>query len=272
MEAGNILSSNLLDIVFDGRNKLYGAYQLRKEYDKRLGFAVAAMFAFCGLLFISTLLAKNPAAKLENPNTIVDKQLIELIPPVSPPPPPPPPQMDLPEVQVARVTPPVIVADNEVRADELPPENEVIERSRIGTFQSEGSDDLGIQAPLVEERSLAAPLVTKAVDYDYEKPFTRVENPAEFPGGTSEWVRYLQKNLMYPQAAIESANENTVRVQFVVDTEGNISEVVALNDPGDGLAAEAVRIIKTGPKWIPAEQNGRKVKYRHIQSITFRLE
>jgi protein TonB len=57
-----------------------------------------------------------------------------------------------------------------------------------------------------------------------------------------------------------------------VDREGNISEVQSLNDPGDGLAEEAVRIIKKGPKWKPAEQNGRKVIYRHIQAVTFRLE
>ena len=63
-----------------------------------------------------------------------------------------------------------------------------------------------------------------------------------------------------------------MRVQFIVDKEGNISDVQALNDPGEGLAGEAVRIIKKGPKWKPAEQNGRKVIYRNIQSITFRLE
>jgi protein TonB len=112
----------------------------------------------------------------------------------------------------------------------------------------------------------------KVVEEDYDKVFTKVENPAEFPGGADAWRRYLERNLNYPESAQENGTQGVVKVQCVVDKEGNISEVQSLNDPGDGLAEEAVRIIKKGPKWKPAEQNGRKVIYRHIQSITFRLE
>ena len=105
-----------------------------------------------------------------------------------------------------------------------------------------------------------------------DKVFTKVDIPAGFPGGISAWTEYLQKNLRYPNKAFRKGIQGVVRVQFIVDREGNISEVVALNDPGGGLAEESVRIIKNGPKWKPAEQNGRKVIYRHIQAITFKLE
>jgi len=105
-----------------------------------------------------------------------------------------------------------------------------------------------------------------------DKVFTKVDIPAGFPGGTQGWTEYLQNNLRYPNKAVRKGIQGVVRVQFIVDREGNISEVAALNDPGGGLAEESVRIIKNGPKWKPAEQNGRKVIYRHIQAITFKLE
>jgi periplasmic protein TonB len=105
-----------------------------------------------------------------------------------------------------------------------------------------------------------------------DKVFTKVDNPAEFPGGAQGWSEYLQKNLKYPKKAIKKNIQGIVRVQFLVDKAGNISEVMALNDPGGGLAEESVRIIANGPKWRPAEQNGKKVIYRHIQALTFKLE
>ncbi len=105
-----------------------------------------------------------------------------------------------------------------------------------------------------------------------DKVFTKVDRPAEFPGGAQGWSEYLQNNLKYPKKAIKKNIQGVVRVQFLVDREGNISEVMALNDPGGGLAEESVRIITNGPKWKPAEQNGKKVIYRHIQALTFKLE
>ena len=107
---------------------------------------------------------------------------------------------------------------------------------------------------------------------DTTKVFTTVETPASFQGGANGWRNYLQNNLQYPKKAQRKSIQGVVRVQFIVDKAGNISEVAALNDPGGGLAEEAVRIIRTSPKWIPAEQNHKKVIYRHIQIITFSLE
>ncbi len=110
---------------------------------------------------------------------------------------------------------------------------------------------------------------SKPVNEDYI--FTKVDQPAEFEGGVEGWTKYLQENLKYPNKAIRKNIQGIVRIQFVVDREGNVKEVAALNNPGGGLAEEALRIIKNGPRWVPAEQNGRKVIYRHIQAITFRL-
>jgi periplasmic protein TonB len=272
MEANQILSANLLDILFDGRNKAYGAYELRRDYNKRLGLALALMFAIGSFIMVTVLFADHKSRIYDPIIKVDDKILTSFTKPIEPPPPPPPPSpAEPPTMQVTRMTPPVIVEDNQVRAEEMPPEIDVIHDSRIGTYNQDGIIDLRIVAPPVETKSMSEIVTPREVVFDFEKTFTKVEIPAEFPGGQLEWKRYLQKNLQYPVDAIERGNESIVRVQFVVDTDGNISEVEALNDPGDGLAEEAVRIIKKGPKWKPAEQNGRKVKYRHIQAITFRL-
>ncbi len=276
MDVNKILSADLLDIVFDGRNKEYGAYELRKSYNKRLMIALISMTALSALIFISALVADNVKDKKDVMANVDDVQLSEVKqrdePPPPPPPPPPPKPPEPPKVEIAKFTPPKIVKDEDVKEDEKPPEIEKIQEAKIGTINQEGTKDIGIVAPPVESKGVAEVVAPKVVEEDYDKVFTKVENPAEFPGGQGEWTRYLQKNLRYPDGAIDNGTQGVVRVQFIVDREGNISEVQPLNDPGDGLAEEAVRIIKKGPKWKPAEQNGRKVIYRHIQAVTFRLE
>lgn len=275
MDVNKIMNADFLDILFDGRNKEYGAYELRRSYNKRLTVAITAMILIALLIFLGSVISKeaekNRKAKME----VQDVKLEEVKeqPKNEPPPPPPPPKMpEPPKIEIAKFTPPKIVKDEEVKEDEKPPEIDKIEEAKIGTINQEGTKDDGIVAPPVESKGTGDVVAPKAVEEDYDKVFTKVENPAEFPGGPDAWRRYLERNLQYPDNAQENGTQGVVRVQFIVDKEGNISEVQALNDPGDGLAEEAVRIIKKGPKWTPAEQNGRKVIYRHIQAITFRLE
>lgn len=102
--------------------------------------------------------------------------------------------------------------------------------------------------------------------------FSETETPPSFPGNYDSWRKHLERNLQYPKDAQDKGIQGKVVVQFVVDTEGNLSDIYAMNDPGGGLAQEAVRIIKSGPKWVPAVQNGQKVVARTSQTITFRLE
>lgn len=276
MDVNKILSADVLDIIFDGRNKAYGAYELRKSYSKRLIAALAIILGLSLLIFISSLLA-NSGNKNKQVATVVEDVKLEEVKeekkPETPPPPPPPKMPEPPKIEIAKFTPPKIVKDEEVKEDEKPPEVEKIEEAKIGTINQEGTKDEGIVAPPVEGKGTGGPVVVPGTgDEDYDKIFTKVENEAEFPGGPEAWKRYLERNMNYPESAMENGTQGVVRVQFIVDKEGNISEVQAVNSPGDGLAEEAVRIIKRGPKWKPAEQNGRKVISRKIQSITFRLE
>lgn len=106
-----------------------------------------------------------------------------------------------------------------------------------------------------------------------QEVFVKVENPAQFLGGSSAWKRYVEKNLNIQKIKDTGAPDSTyvVKIQFLVDKEGNISEIKALNNPGFGIAEEAVRVIKNSAPWKPAVQNGKPVVYRVVQGITFQI-
>lgn len=96
--------------------------------------------------------------------------------------------------------------------------------------------------------------------------------PPEFPGGANGWLSYLEKNIQYPAKALKKNSQGKVSIQFTVSETGKVSDVKPLTNLGYGLEKEAVRLIATGPDWIPATLRGEKIKYRHVQSFTFRLE
>ena len=108
----------------------------------------------------------------------------------------------------------------------------------------------------------------------YEKVFTTTQTAPSFPGGNEAWREYLQQNLRVniPTEHKAPTGKYTVIVSFLIDEEGNLSDIKATNNPGFGTASEAVRVIQRGPKWIPAQQEGKKVLYRQKQSITFEVK
>jgi protein TonB len=190
-----------------------------------------------------------------------------------PPPPPPPPKPEPPKVEMAKFTPPKIVKDEEVQEDEKPPEVEKLEETKIGTINQEGIKDEGIVAPPVSDAGKGVIEAPKKDETDYDQTFTKVEIESDYPGGQGAWMRYLNKTFRYPDAAVEQEIQGTIVVQFIVDKEGNVSNVEAISGPtGGGLREEAVRVIKKSGKWTPAIQNGRQVKSYKKQPITFRLQ
>ncbi len=270
MDINKILSADILDILFDGRNKEYGAYDLRKTYRKRIRYSLIGMIVVCLLLVVGALVA-NSDKKSKQQIVVADVTLenVEQNKQPEPPPPPPPPKVEPPKVEIAKFTPPKIVKDEEVKPEEEIKEVEKLEDTKIGTINQEGAKDEGIIAPPVEKSTgvVAAP----KVEEDYDKVFTVVQIPAEFPGGIAQWSKYLERNLNRDLPVDNGAppGKYTVVVSFIVSKTGDISDVQALNDPGYGTKAEAIRVIQKGPKWKPAVQNGRNVIYRHKQSITF---
>ena len=273
MEPNKILTADILDIVFEGRNKEYGAYELRKTYRKRLLTALASMFALFLLLFVGYLVASKFSSGDKDKAMVVQEVQLEEIkqqekeePPPPPPPAPPPP----PKIEVAKFTPPVIVKDEEVKEDEKPPEMEKLEETKIDVFNQEGIKDEGIVAPPIDDGKgvVEAP---KRDETDYDQTFTKVEIESSYPGGAAAWTRYLIKTLRYPQEAQDNEVQGAVVVQFIVDKEGNVSDVEAISGPNE-LRDEAVRVIKKSGKWNAAVQNGRKVKSYKKQPILFKLE
>jgi protein TonB len=275
MEVNKILSADVLDIIFEGRNKEYGAYDLRKTYNKRLITSLLIVGALCLLLFIgylaSALLANNDNNKKVDVQDVQLEEIKQEEKKEEPPPPPPPKPPDPPKVEMAKFTPPKIVKDEEVKEEEKPPEVEKLEDTKIGLSNQEGQKDEGIVAPPVEDGGKGVVEAPKKDDEDWDKTFTKVEIESEYPGGAAAWQRYLNRNLRYPQEAIDNEVQGAVVVQFIVDKEGNVSEVEAISGPQE-LRAEAVRVIKKSGKWTPAVQNGRQVKSYKKQPIVFRLE
>ncbi len=275
MEINKILNADVLDIIFDGRNKEYGAYNLRKSYNKRMATALMAMGSILLLFLVGSVLAN--VLHGDKPKNLIVAQEVQLvkvdepkkqvvIPPVVPKMAPPP------KIQTIKITPPKIVPDEEVKKDEMPPEVDKAADAKISTMTQEGTKDNDVVAPPVEKGDPMGAVAPKVVVEDYEKIFIKVEKAATFQGGLDGWRRFLERNLQYPEGAQEEGKQGIVRVQLVVDKDGNVSDVKALNpEVGADLAAEAERVIKKGPKWIPAEQNGRKVSFRFVQNITFQL-
>lgn len=276
MDVNKILNADVLDIIFDGRNKAYGAYELRKTYSKRMTVALAATATLLVLFFVGTVLASSFNNKDKKTEMVVQDVELEAIkqeePKVEPPPPPPPPPpVEPPKVEMAKFTPPKIVKDEEVKEDEKPPEVEKLEETKIGTINQEGIKDEGIVAPPVSDEGKGVVEAPKKVEEDWDKTFTKVEIESSYPGGAGAWQRYLNKSLRYPQEAIDNEIQGTVVVQFIVDKEGNVSDVQAISGPNE-LRDEAARVIKKSGKWTPAVQNGRQVKSYKKQPITFRLQ
>lgn len=283
MQAKNILQADLLDILFENRNQLYGAYTLRKNYNKRLTASLGIMVALCCVFVAGTLFAGKREVQ-EAPKVIDLELTTEVIPPKEEalpelPPPPAPPAAPLEDVSMVRNTTPTIVADALVNPENEIPPVDVVEKSVIGDINKIGTmDDPGLAAPPVANGpgTGGTGVAIKGTGVDkLDEVFTVVSLQARFPGGTDAWRRFLEKNLNRDEPVMNGAapgSRLTVIVSFIVDREGNVSEVKAENDPGYGTAAEAVRVIRRGPKWMPAEQNGRKVIYRQRQSITFMVD
>jgi protein TonB len=269
MEVNKILSADFLDILFDGRNKEYGAYELRKTYNKRITIALICTAALCLLLFVGYVLGGVGSNNKKQQMVVQDVQLEDIKEEKkNEPPPPPPPKVEPPKVEMAKFTPPKIVKDEQVKEEEKPPEQEKLEDTKIGTVNQQGVKDEGITAPPVSD---AGKGVVEAPKEDYDKTFTKVEIESDYPGGQAAWARYLNKNLHYPEEAVNGEIQGDVVVQFIVDKEGVVSEVEALSGPNE-LRDEAVRVIKRSGKWTPAIQNGRQVKSYKKQPIKFRLE
>ncbi len=264
------MDADILDIIFDGRNKIYGAYELRKSYNRRLGRALIFTAGLLLLIFLGNVFA-NMADNGDDKKdlNLLETQMAEVKdePPPPPPPPPPPTPPPPPEVNQVKFTPPKIVKDEEVKPDEKIEEIKEDQTISTKTVESENKEQV-VQAP-VEDKGTQ--ITQTPVDDDENKVFTKVEVEADYPGGESAWRRYLQGalDIEVPQSNGAPPGTYTVIVRFIVAKDGSLSDVVAETNHGYGLEAESVRAIKKSGKWKPGIQNGRNVISQKRQPITW---
>lgn len=255
-----------LEIIFENRNKSYGAYELRVNYPNRMIKALIITMLSTALLIFMSFLSKgsNDIKPTYNVSEVTLTEVKES--PIEKPKEVKPILKKVP-TQTIKYVVPIIVPNDQVK-DPVPEQTD-IDNSKIGIQTVKGNVDSG----LVE-----GPTINDGVDKGIinvppkeEVIFTKVEIEASFPGGLDKWKRYLERTLNAETPIKNGAPEGSysVIIQFVVDSEGNLSDIQTLTNFGYGLEEEAIRVIKKGPSWNPAIQNGTKVKSYKKQSITF---
>ncbi|HLO82728.1 MAG TPA: energy transducer TonB [Chitinophagaceae bacterium] len=279
MDTNQILQSDMLDLVFDGRNKNYGAYVLRRNYNRHMMIGLVITTGTALFIFLSSFLLP-PAGKKQNFKVNV-VELIDLPPDQVLPPeekPKPTVQQDL---RTEPYTTPRIEQDASVQPEDIQPELNDLDGAMIGTEHKDGSE-YGGEAVAPAESGAGAIEAPKPVD-DGNVIIERVDIDAEFPGGNQAWTRYVSREIERNMDELEEEGRSgSVVVIFVVDKEGLVSDVRVLPceisgianclDNSSTLAEVAVKAIKKGPKWKPAMQNGRVVKSYRRQPVTFRLD
>ncbi len=274
----DLISNEWTDLVFEGRNQSYGAYQLRKSTGKRNLWALIIVALAAVLLYLGLQLQRMAEAnkKVENTQAVelaklntekkkeakVEKK--EII-------------RQEPEKVVEQVkssvkfTAPVIKKDEEVKEEDEIKLDEVQKSDKaVGAFTVEGNDEVG-GAVLKAKEDIAAPEPPKHV-VEETKIFTVVEQMPMYPGGDAALMGYLRDNIHYPTVAAENGVQGRVVVGFVVERDGSITDVKVLRSVDPSLDREAMRVVKSMPRWTPGKQNGSAVRVKYQVPVTFRLQ
>jgi len=262
------------EIVFEKRNKDYGAFELRKIIDRHkiTGLLAAiAFFVFIALASqfkIFSFLSKLTAEKEVN----IEMTNVDLPPPPpppvdAPPPPPPPPPPVRPTIKFVEM---IAKKDEEVQEQQITKQEEIKETA-VSTETQKGDENA--KAIIVENPGTGT-AVKEPEPVAPKEPeiFDRAEVMPAYPGGIAAMMKYLSTNIRYPAIANENGLEGKVIVKFYVDKDGTVREPVILKDGvGGGCGEEAIRVVKAMPKWTPGLQRGNPVKVYYTLPVTFKL-
>jgi periplasmic protein TonB len=271
--------ADLDEMIFENRNKNYGAYFLRKNYSKFLTKAAIYGISSCLFLiggawgyqkFIVPNLDKDEISSVEIDLSALEEELdeeeeIDIPPPPEEEPPPPPP-----ELKQVQFLPPEPKADEDVVIQIPPPKDAELKDAIVSTKNVEGEKADAFTPP-----PPPPPAVTKPAGLGKPKEeeiFTAVEQNPEFPGGTSEMYKYINSKIKYPPAAQRANISGRVFVKFVVEKDGSIGKIEILKGIGFGCDEEAERVIKDMPKWNPGRQNGKNVRVFFTMPVFYQLE
>ena len=267
----DLTSSEWCQLIFEGKNQAYGAYKMRANSTKRHNLAMFAVLVIALIGFTIPTLLKlatpkqkevmtevTTLSKLEEPE--IKQEEMKRVEPVAPPPPA--------LKSSIKFTAPVIKKDEEVHEDnEIKSQEELTStKVAISIADVKGNDEEN-GADIADLKQV----VTQA-EPEPEKVFDMVEQMPAFPGGMQELMVYLGKNIKYPTIAQENGTQGRVIIQFVVERDGTISDVRVARGVDPYLDKEAVRVVKSMPKWIPGKQNGKAVRVKFTVPVMFRLQ
>lgn len=249
---------NLDDVVFENRNKNYGAYFLRRNYNsfvaRALFFSILFVLGLVSIPLLAGLFDSERDINLEN-DTIVFEDLLT--------PPDEKEEIELPKEQPLAEKVPAFkikVVDSTEIADTT---------NLFALFDGIGND---LPPDISDTGSLIITIVKPPVLDNYDEPiFIDVAEMPDFVGGIEKMYAYLGKNVHYPQIAIDNGITGKVHVKFVVEKDGSISNTELLNDIGGGCGDEALRVVRSMPKWKPGKQNGNLVRVQFVLPINFIL-
>ncbi len=257
MTNNEILHADLLDILFENRNKAYGAYALRKNYNHRLQLALAISLSFVFLL----LIIQNYGAVetiSKDPRPDVTLTSVDLQKPKTPDPPKSTPQ---PKMRQRAYTEQIIIDPDKTDM----PDKTQLDESLISTKNVDGviPNDLNETGNDSGNGKETGETVTKQ-----ETDVILSESDAQFPGGKEAFAKFLTKYLV-PPGELEAGEKKIVLVRFMVDADGTISKTEVLQSDGEDYSREVKRVLAKMPKWIPAIQNGTKVATWFTQPVSF---
>lgn len=281
----DLTSKEWRDLVFQNKNQEFGAYQLRKNSDKRHNLAV--LFTLIGLVVVAAIIfgwskysdyraeiaaqeAKEKAEQMsqaqfeaveEQPDEEeVEEQKFEQ------------PEIEVPEEVLAtvQVTQIAIVDADKVKNEVMDMETQKEDNTARGVVNQEGSDDAdkfkAVQEQVVVKEE------PKEEPKKEEEIFVAVEQMAEFKGGQSALMKYLNSNIRYPELAAQNDIQGKVIVRFVVEKDGSIGQVSIVKGVDKSLDKEAIRVVKGMPKWQPGKNNGVAVRSYFTLPVTFKLQ
>jgi protein TonB len=258
-----------LDVVFENKNKAYGAYQLRQKNSSTTTRALLFASAAFILLFITPKIISLIKGALPEDEVVQQVEVtVQPPPPVDPKTPPPPPvEPPPPKQDQVKFPPPIVKPDVEVR-DQEPPQIEDLKKADPGqkTIAGDPDADIVITAPVGEGPKQAA-VVEDTKVYD----FVSIETPPSFPGGIEKFYAYVGKSIKYPPMAAENNIQGKVFLSFVVEKNGELTDIHVDRKLGGGTDEEAVRVLKASPRWTPGIQNGKPVRVKYNIPISFTL-
>ncbi|MDE6514319.1 MAG: energy transducer TonB [Muribaculaceae bacterium] len=277
----DLSSREWTDIIFEGKNKEFGAYELRNQSVRRHNMAMLSVVVVIVLALLISLFVSSIERAEETITGEAEQEMVSVDTTQDEPEPEDEPEdrFEEPEVEevlpeevlnTVKVTEIAIVDDDQVsKEDEVKNQEELTQtETAFGASDfDKGTDDVTVvrevkNEVVVEEKKAPEP----------EQIFTAVEESPKFPGGDAELYKWLSKNIRYPEMAAQNNIQGRVTVQFVVEKNGSVGEVKVVRGKDPDLDKEAVRVVKSLPKFIPGKMNGQSVRVWYTLPINFKLQ